>query len=178
MEPSFARRIGTAVVAAVVAAGCAGVDGTPRASTARATPASARISPSPTASLVPLSQRTVIRIRVGDRVLRVAVADDEAAREQGLMAVTDLGGLDGMLFRFHATVTRTFWMKDTLVPLDIAFFDAAGRFVSATTMPLCRVDPCPTYVAAGPYEDALEARQGSLGFLRAGDTLTIVAAPS
>jgi len=126
-------------------------------------------SAAPTA--IPLAARPVVSIVVGGRAMRVVAADDEASWEQGLQGVPALGDLDGMLFRFHATLTRAFWMKDTLLPLDVAFFDASGRFVSVMTMPLCRSEPCPTYAAAAPYATALEARAGSLGFLRAGDRL-------
>ncbi len=127
---------------------------------------------------LPLALRPVVTILVGGRALRVVAADDEASWEQGLQGVTDLGSLDGMLFRFHATGNRAFWMKDTVLPLDVAFFDASGRFVSVTTMPLCRADPCPTYLAAAPYATALEARAGSLGFLRSGDRLVVESAAS
>ena len=54
------------------------------------------------------------------------------------MSVTSLGGADGMLFRFGAEQTASFWMKDTVLPLSIAFFADDGAFVSATDM-----EPCP-----------------------------------
>ncbi|MEA3502816.1 MAG: DUF192 domain-containing protein, partial [Actinomycetota bacterium] len=67
-------------------------------------------------------------ITIDGRELSVAVADTQALRAQGLMGVTDLGGLDGMLFVFQETTDGGFWMKDTLIALDIAFFDAGGVF--------------------------------------------------
>ena len=54
------------------------------------------------------------------------------------MGVTSLGGADGMLFRFGADHSGSFWMKDTILPLSIAFFAGDGAFVSATDM-----EPCP-----------------------------------
>ena len=92
--------------------------------------------------------------------LLVAVADEPGEREQGLMDVTDLAGLDGMLFVFDDEVSTGFWMKDTLIPLDIAFFAANGTFVSRLTMEPCVADPCPVYGANGPYRYAVEVAGG------------------
>ena len=96
----------------------------------------------------------------------VWVADDEASQQQGLMGVTDpeLGGRAGMVFRFPAEVTTGFWMKDTPLPLSIAWFDASGAFVSSADMPPCPSGEqrCPTYAAAGPYQLALEVPMGEL----------------
>jgi hypothetical protein len=81
------------------------------------------------------------------------------------MGVTDLGGLDGMLFVFQADSEGGFWMKNTLIPLDIAFFTADGGFVDALTMVPCVEDPCPTYRPDGSYRYALEAPAGGLAFV-------------
>ena len=57
--------------------------------------------------------------------LWLAASGDE--RELGLMYVTDLGGPDGMVFRYDSPTTAAFWMKNTVMPLSISFFDAGGR---------------------------------------------------
>jgi len=91
------------------------------------------------------------------------VADTEAQRAQGMMGRHDLDGFDGMLFRFDADSTTAFYMRNVPVPLSIAWFDAAGRFVSATDMASCPdQEGCPTYPPAGPYRLALEVLQGGL----------------
>jgi uncharacterized membrane protein (UPF0127 family) len=96
----------------------------------------------------------------------VWIADDEASQEQGLMGVTDpeLGGRAGMVFRFPDEVTTGFWMKDTPLPLSIAWFDASGAFVSSADMPPCPTGTrtCPSYSAKGPYGTAIEVPLGGL----------------
>ena len=51
-------------------------------------------------------------------------------------------------------------MKDTQIPLSIAFWRAGGRIVSIMDMPPCRVDPCPSFRPATPYVGALEVHRG------------------
>ena len=104
-------------------------------------------------------------ITVGNREIVVAVADTPDKRSQGLMGVTDLGGLDGMLFVFQVDSDAGFWMKNTLIPLDIAFFAVEGTFVDSLTMAPCTEDPCPTYRPSGSYRFALEAPAGDLAFV-------------
>jgi uncharacterized membrane protein (UPF0127 family) len=122
------------------------------------------------ASLRALAVRTV---RVGDLRLRVAVADAPDAWTRGLAGVRDLGRLDGLLFTFPEPVAASFHMRGALVPLDLAFIDPDGRIASVTTMPLCSVDPCPTYGSPVPYRWALEAADGTLRTVSAGDVLAL-----
>ena len=90
-------------------------------------------------------------------------------QSQGLMGRTDLSGYDGMLFRFDRDTQVEFYMKDTLIPLSIAWFDADGRFVSATDMPPCGdQSPCPTFGADAAYRYALEVASGDLPSLGIG----------
>ena len=107
---------------------------------------------------------------------RCALLADTAARQsQGLMNRTDLGGYDGMLFDFAGDTTTGFWMKDTPLPLSIAFFDRAGQFVSTTDMAPCIHQPsCPTYSAPRPYRWALEVPQGALPRLGIGPGTRLV----
>lgn len=100
-----------------------------------------------------------------DVVLCVLLAETPDQRRQGLMQVTDeaLGGYDGMLFTFPTDDEGGFWMKDTLLPLSIAYLDADGAVVSTADMDPCPPETtCPTYPAAGPYRHALEVPQGGL----------------
>lgn len=98
---------------------------------------------------------------------------------RGLMARTDLAGHVGMLFVFTTDTNETFYMRNTPMPLSIAWFDSAGRFVSATDMSPCADRPdCPTYAAARAYRYALEVPRGGLSSLGIGpgSTITVGAA--
>lgn len=97
-------------------------------------------------------------------------ADTVQQQEQGLMGRTDLAGYDAMLFRFHGLTNAQFYMKDTLIPLSIAWFDAAGRFVSSADMTPCPPPGvnCPLFAASAPYETAIEVPEGGLGRLGIG----------
>lgn len=113
-------------------------------------------------------------VTVDDQSLDVVVVSTPEARSQGLRAVDDLGDLDGMLFTWGGdTVTSRFTMEDTLISLDIAFFDVDGGFVDGFTMTPCETDPCPLYAASGPYAYALEVPAGTLPGVGVGSSLAI-----
>lgn len=96
-------------------------------------------------------------IALGDQELVVAVADTAALRGRGLMGVEGLGSLDGMLFSWGGEmVTSGFYMKNTLVPLTIAFYAPDGSLVDSLRMVPCEADPCETYRASAPYAYAIE----------------------
>jgi uncharacterized membrane protein (UPF0127 family) len=97
---------------------------------------------------------------IGGETWPVAVAADEAERARGLMGVVDLGGLRGMLFVFPGDGSPAFWMKDTLLALDVAFFAADGSLVDLLQMVPCEADPCPVYRPGGVYRYALEVPVG------------------
>lgn len=108
-----------------------------------------------------------VRLADGTTAQRcLLLADTAPLREQGLMGVTDpdLGGYDGMLFVFGGTFTGGFWMKDTLIPLSIAFAGPAGDVVSTADMVPCPADTkrCPVTTAAAPYAYAVEVPSGRL----------------
>lgn len=112
-------------------------------------------------------------VSIDGHELVVAVAETPDQRSQGLMGVADLGDLDGMLFVFQSESGGGFWMKDTLIPLDIAFFDSSGLLVELLTMEPCTADPCPTYRPGGSYLYAVEAAAGDLAFVVPGSRLEI-----
>lgn len=95
--------------------------------------------------------------------LWLAATSDQ--RALGLMHVTDLGGPDGMVFRYESPTTGAFWMKNTVMPLSIAFYDASGAFVGAFDMEPCTADPCPSYPTPPNFVHAVEVPQGMLNEL-------------
>lgn len=97
------------------------------------------------------------------------VASTARERSRGLMGVTDLGDGDGMAFVYGAPHTGSFWMKNTPLPLSIAFFDDRGRYVDAFDMEPCAAEPCPLYPTAPDFLVAIEAEQGGLAELGIAD---------
>jgi uncharacterized protein len=100
----------------------------------------------------------------GDPVtVRLEVAADPATRARGLMQREEVPPGTGMVFLYPRDVAEAYWMKNTLVPLSIAFVAADGRVVSVAEMTPCKVDPCPSYPPAGPYRYAVELAAGAFG---------------
>lgn len=136
------RHLVTIVVAALCLAACGGADGAAQ---------------SPSAPPEPLVE---FRTDEGRATLRVEVAATAVERARGLQGVTDLPPDRGMAFVFDGPVDSTFWMKDTPIPLSIAFVDDAGEVITIRDMEPCRQDPCPLYSAAAPFVLAVEAHRG------------------
>ncbi len=94
-------------------------------------------------------------------VYRVEIARTPEEQAQGLMFRESLPAKSGMIFLFAESAPHQFWMKNTMIPLDIVWLDASGRvvFVSANTPP-CRTDPCPNYGPEAPAASVLEIAGG------------------
>ena len=95
-----------------------------------------------------------------DARLQVRIADTAGERARGLMGVRSLSANEGMAFVFgDQPVSDTFWMKDTEVPLSIAFVRGT-RVVDVVEMTPCTEDPCRMYRSDSPYTLAIEANAG------------------
>lgn len=70
-----------------------------------------------------------VAVKVGSDIFTVEVARTDAQHERGLMFRRSLGSREGMLFVFAADQHLTFWMKDTRIPLSIAFLSSGGRIL-------------------------------------------------
>lgn len=112
----------------------------------------------------------------GSTRVRVEIADTEALRERGLMGRTSLADDAGMLFQWPEDTMSSFWMKDTLIPLSVAFVSADGRVLTLLDMEPCRADPCPVYDPHVSYRMALEVKQGTFARsgVRVGDRMRLV----
>ena len=97
------------------------------------------------------------RLKLDGVEFRPELALTSASRSLGLMH-RRRAPADGMLFVFPEDTTGGFWMKNTLVPLRIAFFNAKGIRVRQLSMTPCRTDSCPIYNPGRVYRFALELR--------------------
>jgi uncharacterized protein len=94
-------------------------------------------------------------------LLDVEIAQTDEQRAFGLMKREELPDDHGMVFLFFEEHLGGFWMKDTLIPLSIAFFDVDGNFVEILDMEPCEEEPCEIYDPGVAYYGALEVEQGA-----------------
>jgi uncharacterized membrane protein (UPF0127 family) len=134
------------LLAAAVTASC---NAAPGAGAPAAAPTQA---PAPSGPRITMPSGAVYR-------LELALTPEDQA--QGLMYRESLPPRAGMLFVFDQPAPHHFWMKNTMIPLDMIWMDEAGKvtFVSADTPP-CKADPCPTYGPDGPAKQVLEIPGG------------------
>lgn len=116
-------------------------------------------APKPVAK-APLTRLTLHKPGSADVTVMAEIADTPRKQEQGLMNRTSLQDGQGMLFVFKEAQLLHFWMKNTLIPLDIVFFDQQNTAVSVLTMEPCAADPCPLYGPDSPAITALELPKG------------------
>jgi len=101
-----------------------------------------------------------VELGAGMHLIRAEVADSDATRSLGLMHRASLAPNGGMLFVFDAPGAYCMWMKNTPLPLSVAFIDEAGAILNIEDMqPHTEQSHC----AARPVPYALEMRQGWFG---------------
>jgi uncharacterized protein len=108
------------------------------------------------------SELRIVTLRTSSREevrVRVEIADNAFEHARGLMYRSALAEDRGMLFIFEGEQKPSFTMKNTLIPLSIAFIDSEGRIVDIQDMKPLDDDP-PSYVSAKPAQYALEVNQG------------------
>ena len=94
----------------------------------------------------------------------LAVTDEE--RSRGLMFRDNIPPGQGMLFVFEEEDLHSFWMKNTLVPLDMLWLGRDRRIIHiAKNVPPCASEPCPTYGPGSPALYVLELRAGQTDVL-------------
>ena len=92
--------------------------------------------------------------------LTVQIANTQEKIEKGLMFVEKLPKNEGMLFMFPQNTYGGFWMKNTLIPLSIAFLDSDGKILKILDMKPCKKEECHTYDPELSYRYALEMNLG------------------
>ena len=121
-----------------------------------------------------LAELPKAEVRIGSHVMPVWVAANSLTREEGMMHLTDAEVPEdhGMLFVFLEEAPLSFWMRNTLIPLDIAFLDAKGQVLNTERMRPRDPTPIPS---KGPAKYALEAKAGAFDRLgiRPGKTIQL-----
>ena len=110
-------------------------------------------------------------LKVGAHNLKVEVAASDPQREKGLMNRPQLGRNDGMLFVFDVPAYHAMWMKNTLIPLSVAFVDKDGAILNILDMEPQTLD---SHQSAGPAIYAIETNKGwfEKKKIKAGDKVT------
>ena len=103
-----------------------------------------------------------VRLKNGETLkFFVEYAVDESSRAQGLMFRKEMPEDEGMFFLFEKPQELSFWMKNTLIPLDIIFIGEDGKIVAiAENAQPCKEDPCFSYVSGQPAQFVLEINGG------------------
>lgn len=105
----------------------------------------------------PQPRLPMVELQAGLHRIRAELADEPALRMKGLMMRERLGQNEGMLFAFADKAIHCFWMRNTLIPLSIAFLDDEGAIVNIADMsPKSDQSHCP----AQPVRFALEMDRG------------------
>jgi len=95
----------------------------------------------------------VIPLTAGMYVIQAEVAATDAERQQGLMNRKKMGSNEGMVFLFEAPAGVCMWMKNTFIPLSVAFIDGAGKIVNIEDM---QPQTTESHCAKKPVRYALE----------------------
>lgn len=108
-------------------------------------------------------------VELGGKTFKVEIADTAEKQALGLMFRDSMPDDEGMIFIFPNESLRSFWMKNTRIPLDIMYFDKDLKMVSISAdTPPCRVSRCPSYPSAGPAMYVLELNAGKASELGVG----------
>jgi hypothetical protein len=98
-----------------------------------------------------------IQLSAGMHLIQAEVAQSDAQRQQGLMFREKMASNHGMVFVFDQPTSQCMWMKNTPLPLSVAFIDAAGKIVNIEDMQPQTLD---SHCSAKPVKYALEMNLG------------------
>ncbi|MBA3735333.1 MAG: DUF192 domain-containing protein [Actinobacteria bacterium] len=104
-------------------------------------------------AVIPTSERTV--------TVKVEIARTPAQLHAGLAGRRALAANAGMAFLWSGDIRRQFWMKNTSIPLSIAFWGKSGKILRILDMAPCLADPCKLYDPKVAFRGALEVNRGA-----------------
>jgi len=99
-------------------------------------------------------------VEIGDKKISVEVPETPAEMARGLMHREHLDENAGMLFIFATEAKHSFWMKNTLIPLDMIFIDSENKIVDILTAVPCKEEPCKSYIPKSEAKSVLEVNAG------------------
>lgn len=118
-----------------------------------------------------------IYIDVGKKIIKlnIEIADDNNERISGLMFRKKLDENSGMLFVFENEDYQTFWMKNTLIPLDMIFIDKNFKIINIEYAVPCNQEQCALYKSAKPVKYVVEVNGNftAKNEIKAGDRVII-----
>ena len=133
------------IVSALLLAGCNRDEPASRATT--------------TAAVSGTTRPSAVSMKIGDEVFQLEIADTDEARQRGLMYRQSMARDHGMIFVFPTDQPRAFWMRNTLIPLDIIYVNGAGKVVSIK--PGVPLQEEPTIPSDLPMKYAIELNGGA-----------------
>ena len=98
------------------------------------------------------NSNNISKVCIKENCFSVELAISNEEKQRGLMFKESLDKDKGMLFIYNEESKQSFWMKDTLIPLDIIWIDKYSKIVNIATVEPCKKDPCEIY---SPDENAL-----------------------
>lgn len=144
MRPARVAMVALAVVATIGIAGCG----------------STEVLPDPSATVSAQSLPIQAKFTADGEVVMLEVARTPEQQDVGLMYRTDLAPDRGMLFPVQPAREMSFWMKGTLIPLDILFLrDGVVTKIDANVPP-CSGEPCTNYTSGAPVDQVIELKAG------------------
>ncbi len=119
-----------------------------------------KASPAGSQAKLPTRVITFMNADNDNITLTAELASTATQRQIGLMGRTSLGADEGMLFVLPTPMVTTFWMKNTLIPLDMIWVDENGKIIDIQQAEPCLTATCPSYTPPGPVKFVLETNQG------------------
>lgn len=169
------------ILASIVLVSCTTVAQSPAKIDVPVSTTAPAVAMSPIAMGSPQSLPTTKKLMIGNRTILLEEANSQQEQATGLMYRRSMSIDRGMLFNFPQAVPAKFWMKNTLIPLDIIFLRQGKIENIQFNVPSCKADPCPSY---GPESNVLidqvlelNAGQSKILGLKQGDRLLFAPVP-